>query len=218
MAHRESPGAEGHEEDYRLHDLPAGNVSIVSPASPARRLHSTQQYHLPPHEGSDDEDERALLPHGQGPFNGPFDEPHSGLATPPIRPASNYTLTESYVGDHRSQAPPYNGYHRDGYSSNLADPTAAFGVPGRAPSPYERSETSSTEAWKQRQVPGANGLKRYATRKVKLAQSVLSVDYPVPSAIQNAVQAKYRSDLEGGSEEFSHLRCTLNLRPRTCCR
>lgn len=108
----------------------------------------------------------------------------------------------------KGSAPPYNGYGRDGYSSTLEDPTAAFGVPGRAPSPYERSETSSTEAWKQRQVPGANNLRRYATRKVKLVQgSVLSVDYPVPSAIQNAIQAKYRNDLEGGSEEFTHLRC-----------
>jgi chitin synthase len=56
-------------------------------------------------------------------------------------------------------------------------------------------------------MPGASNLKRYATRKVKLVQSVLSVDYPVPSAIQNAIQAKYRNDLEGGSEEFTHLRC-----------
>ena len=57
--------------------------------------------------------------------------------------------------------------------------------------------------------PGA--LKRAATRKVKLVQgSVLSADYPVPSAIQNAVQAKYRNDLESGSEEFTHVRCTFD--------
>jgi len=37
---------------------------------------------------------------------------------------------------------------------------------------------------------------------------VLSADYPVPSAIQNATQAKYRNDLEAGSEEFTHLRYT----------
>ncbi|KAL2053749.1 hypothetical protein ABVK25_006054 [Lepraria finkii] len=186
-------GGPGGYEEHRLHHLPQGN-----------------QYHLPPHngDGSDDEDERGLLEHGSGPFNGPFDEPHAGTATPPTRPASNYSLTESYVGG-KGSAPPYNGYGRDGYSSTLEDPTAAFGVPGRAPSPYERSETSSTEAWKQRQVPGANNLRRYATRKVKLVQgSVLSVDYPVPSAIQNAIQAKYRNDLEGGSEEFTHLRYT----------
>ena len=79
--------------------------------------------------------------------------------------------------------------------------------PNRAPS---RSETSSTEAWRQRQAPagGAGGLRRYATRKVKLQGSVLSVDYPVPSAIRNAIQTKYRNELEGGSEEFTHMRCT----------
>ena len=83
-------------------------------------------------------------------------------------------------------------------------------VPERMSSPYGRSDTSSTEAWRQRQVPGGatGGLKRAGTRKVKLVQgSVLSADYPVPSAIQNAIQAKYRNDLEHGSEEFTHMRC-----------
>lgn len=116
----------------------------------------------------------------------------------------------------KTAAPPYNGNYSENYSSQhkLADPTAVLGEPGRTPSPYERSETSSTEAWKQRQVPGANGLQRYATRRVKLIQgSVLSVDYPVPSAVRNAVQAKYRNDLEGGSEEFTHMRCEQSSIP-----
>jgi len=44
---------------------------------------------------------------------------------------------------------------------------------------------------------------------VKLVQgAVLSVDHPVPSAIKNAIQAKYRQDLEGGSEEFTTMRYT----------
>lgn len=167
---------------------------------------------MPPHEDEEDEDDQALLQHGRGPFNGPFDEPHSRTATPPIRPASNYSLTESYVGDHKMSAPPYNEYHDSNYSSGLQGSGSAFGVPGRTPSPYERSDAGSTEAWRQRQAPGANGLKRYATRKVKLVQgSVLSVDYPVPSAIQNAIQPKYRNDLEGGSEEFTHLRCKSGI-------
>ena len=52
-------------------------------------------------------------------------------------------------------------------------------------------------------------MRRFGTRKVKLVQgAVLSVDYPVPSPIQNAVQPKYRTDLEGGSEEFTHMRYT----------
>jgi chitin synthase len=68
------------------------------------------------------------------------------------------------------------------------------------------SETPS-EAWQNRQAPGS-GLRRYATRKIKLVQgSVLSVDYPVPSAIQNAVQKEYRDSEEGFPEEFTHLRC-----------
>ena len=177
-----------------------------------------QQYHLPPQHGDEEEyeDEQHLLAHGQGPFNGPFDEHPSRTATPPIRPASNYSLTESYVGDKNSAAPPYNGYNQGEYGQNygqhLDNPTAAFGMPGRTPSPYERSDTSSTEAWRQRQAPGATGLKRYATRKVKLVQgTVLSVDYPVPSAIRNAIQPKYRNDLEGGSEEFTHMRCTKSV-------
>lgn len=126
-----------------------------------------------------------------------------------MRPVSGYSLTETYASD---AAP---GYH-DPYATESAyapeNPAEAFGVPGRSTSPYARSETSSTEAWRQRQAPGGNNgasnLRRYATRKVKLVQgSVLSVDYPVPSAIQNAIQAKYRNDLEGGSEEFTHMRC-----------
>ena len=122
------------------------------------------------------------------------------------------------MGDNKGTAPPYNGYHQDDYGHNydqhMGDPPAAFGGTERTQSPYERSETSSTEAWKQRQAPGATGLKRYATRKVKLVQgSVLSVDYPVPSAIRNAVQAKYRNDLEGGSEEFTHMRCSIFPHP-----
>ena len=49
-------------------------------------------------------------------------------------------------------------------------------------------------------------MKRYGTRRVKVGQ-VLSIDYPVPSAIQNAIQPRYRN-LEAGSEEFSHMRYT----------
>ncbi|EER37848.1 chitin synthase [Histoplasma capsulatum H143] len=170
-----SPG--GYGDGHRLHDLPSGS-----------------QYNLPAeHDAS-----QSLLHQNQGPFSGPFDDPqHHHRGGSPVRPPSRYSLTESYVTDH-PQA-------QDHYGGHMENPAAGFGVPGRVPSPYTRSETSSTEAWRQRQAPG--NLRRYATRKVKLVQgSVLSVDYPVPSAIQNAVQAKYRNDLEGGSEEFTHMR------------
>jgi chitin synthase len=127
-------------------------------------------------------------------------------------------LTESYATDRPTQYPGEAHAGSDVYSATGGyDPAPEFGGPQRAPSPYQRSETSSTEAWRQRQQPGgavaaAGGLKRGMTRKVKLVQgSVLSADYPVPSAIQNAIQAKYRNDLESGSEEFTHMRCKYRV-------
>lgn len=124
-------------------------------------------------------------------------------------------MTESYATDKPTQ---YPGEAHAGTSYSASggyDAQGDFGAPQRAPSPYQRSETSSTEAWRQRQQPGggaAGGLKRGMTRKVKLVQgSVLSADYPVPSAIQNAIQAKYRNDLESGSEEFTHMRCKSHV-------
>ena len=123
-------------------------------------------------------------------------------------------MTETYTPD--AHLPAYHDpYNTTGstYSDMAENPAAAFGVPGRVASPYARSETSSVDAWRKRQAASEAGLRRYATRKVKLVQgSVLSVDYPVPSAIQNAVQSKYRNDLEGGSEEFTHMRCKYILR------
>ena len=171
--------------------------------------------YIPPHQvnGSDDEAESSLLrSNNHGPFNGPFDESRRGTATPPQRPESRYSLTESYTGMERvppGYADPYSDKQSSITASTLPDPTQAFGAPpGRTPSPYNRSvESSSTEGWRQRQAPGGTTLKRFATRRVPLVQSVLSVDYPVPSPIQNSVLSRYRSDLEGGSEEFTHLRC-----------
>jgi len=142
----------------------------------------------------------------RGPFGDhPYEAPNRMDAhTPGARPLSTYSLTETYADSATSYPPGYAGYAEghDGYGT----------PPVRAQSPYSRSETSSTEAWRQRQQPGgpaAGGMKRSQTRKVKLVHgAVLSADYPVPSAIQNAVQAKYRNDLEAGSEEFTHMRYT----------
>lgn len=160
------------------------------------------------------------------------DDPFTRAPTP-----GGYSLSESYMGKTGQQIPAYHSYDEGldtayngvtlehsttyngqtmrepvGYNSaTLQDATAGFGLPSRGGSPYETSESNSTEAWKQRQAPGGpGGIRRYQTRKVKLQQgSVLSVEYPVPSAIQNSVQAKYRNDLESGSEEFTHMRCMM---------
>lgn len=156
----------------------------------------------------DDEETQASLLHA-----GPFDDQHRS-ATPPGRPTTGYSLSESYAHsqDITAPVPPYNGFHDTAYTSQttLQDPTQAYGLPPRVPSPYERSESDSTEAWKQRQDPTSGpGIRRFQTRKVKLNQaSVLSIEYPVPSAIQNSIQTRYRNDVESGSEEFTHMRCT----------
>ncbi|KAF1940590.1 chitin synthase B [Clathrospora elynae] len=165
-----------------------------------------QNYLGDPHTGYErrDEDEvgRSLLHENAAGALHP--DPFYG--NPEARPHSTYSLTESYATERPTQYP--------GQAPESYDSAPEFGGPQRAQSPYQRSETSSTEAWRQRQQPGgavaaAGGLKRGMTRKVKLVQgSVLSADYPVPSAIQNAIQAKYRNDLESGSEEFTHMRYT----------
>jgi chitin synthase len=174
---------------------------------------TSMQHGYPPRHDSDDEQERSLLhTNPTGPFQGPFDEPHSRVGTPGGHDQSGYSLEESYVGGNGQHVPPYNGYHEQGYTPGQLG--GDFAPPDRVPSPYSRSDTGSTEAWRQRANPGmtasgAAAMKRSGTRKVKLVQgAVLSADYPVPSAIQNAVQAKYRNDLESGSEEFTHLRYT----------
>jgi chitin synthase len=126
-----------------------------------------------------------------------------------VRPVSAYSLTESYAHPDLPTTPaPYSSEYTG--STNYTRDHAH----DRSDSPYSRAETTSTEAWRQRQAP-QNGLKRYATRKVKLVQgNVLSIDHPVPTAIKNAIQQKYRNDLEGGTEEFTHAVYCGYLRPR----
>ncbi|ATZ49125.1 BcCHSIIIa [Botrytis cinerea B05.10] len=175
-------------DEHKLQDLPPGGGN----------------YHHP-----QDEEEGALPlldsgGHG-GPFNSPYDSHSQGglrANTPPVRPVSAYSLTETYANDPQPYSSDYNSSHT--YNEQLEDNPYP-----QTDTPLSRAGTTSTEAWRQRQAPQAGGLKRYATRKVKLVQgSVLSVDHPVPSAIKNAIQQKYRNDLEGGSEEFTHMRYT----------
>ncbi|KAH1474870.1 hypothetical protein KXW35_003597 [Aspergillus fumigatus] len=95
------------------------------------------------------------------------------------------------------------------------------GITAFAP-PYPESEAADVrsarmsgysgiemDAWQRRQGVKPSALRRYGTRKINLVQgSVLSVDYPVPSAIQNAIQAEYRDAEEAFHEEFTHMRYT----------
>jgi chitin synthase len=171
------------------------------------------QYHLPPQDEGIDEAGQSLLRDPTGRGTSPYDQHRLGAHEPPARPVSAYSLTESYApgADSRTPVPleqQYNANPGAGFSQvgGLEESNGGFGY-GR---PASTVGVDQDESWLQRQQPGAQGggLKRYATRKIKLQQgSVLSIDYPVPSAIKNAVQPKYR-DVEGGSEEFMKMRYT----------
>jgi len=70
---------------------------------------------------------------------------------------------------------------------------AAFG------SPYDRppSVASTEGAWRRRQT-----IKRGVTRKVKLTGGNLITEYPVPTAIRNAVEPKWAAT---NTSEFTYV-------------
>ncbi|PYH90310.1 chitin synthase [Aspergillus ellipticus CBS 707.79] len=68
---------------------------------------------------------------------------------------------------------------------------------------------SSADYSLQEEVFNPGKLQRSGTRKIRLVRgSVLSVDYPVPSAIQNSIQPIYRDAEDAFPEEFTHMRYT----------
>ncbi|RFU73643.1 chitin synthase 1 [Trichoderma arundinaceum] len=165
---------------------------------PLQDLPSGSSYHLPPHE-EEEQAGRYLL---NEPGSHGYEHDRLGAGTPPDRPVSAYSLTESYAPGASPIGTPGlgsdNGYNQYGQGAGYDFPRPASTV-----------HDNDDDSWVQRQQqPAGGGLKRYNTRKVKLVQgSVLSIDYPVPSAIKNAVQPQYR-DVEGGNEEFLKMRYT----------
>lgn len=126
---------------------------------------------------------------------------------PPPPQSSVYSLTDTY--------PPINEYGIEQpnlYSYGYSDEAALV-----------------DSSWVQRQHTTRKGVKRSKTRKVKLVQgSILSIDYPVPSAVQNTIEPRHRNCEGSFDEEFTKLRYTaatcdpndftlangFNLRPR----
>lgn len=71
-----------------------------------------------------------------------------------------------------------------------------------------KNDTLGAKSWRRSQRLSSTDLHRHPTRKIKLVKgSVLSVDYPVPSAIKNSIQPVYRDSEDGFPEEFATLRC-----------
>lgn len=155
--------------------------------------HTLHDYPLQHPENNDDVHERIPLtdsypePVLQHPFQGPFDESSRSPTPDNMQRTSRARISQG----------PYLMH-----SAESSTPTLLSGQGnGRD------SVLSLNGDWQRRQAP--IGLRRYATRRVKLQQGqVLSLEYPVPSAVSNAIQSKYR---DGGADsattEFTHMRC-----------
>jgi chitin synthase len=146
----------------------------------------------------------------------------------------NDSLIPAHDYAHPESASPLSVYSLTETYSAMDPPTTA--APGYTDIEQNTagSYAQSEDDWVQRQqyLSRANtdvGVKRSKTRKVKLIQgSVLSIDYPVPSAVQNAIEPHYRNAEGAYEEEFTHMRYTaatvdpndftlsngFNLRPR----
>lgn len=102
-----------------------------------------------------------------------------------------------------------NEYHDGVYSGQPGYPSSDFdpNFPNYPGSDGRTTSLMSTgsEGWQKRQQVN---LKRFPTRKVKLAKgAVFSTEYPVPSAIKNSILPEY-IDAETGRTEFTHMRYT----------
>ncbi|PYH30177.1 uncharacterized protein BO87DRAFT_419109 [Aspergillus neoniger CBS 115656] len=107
--------------------------------------------------------------------------------TPPI--ASSYSFNENEDASHSLLPAPFDNHHPS--TSSQWPPVIMQHNPYEDPHRQSESEVTSQTSW------------------INLVQgSVLSVDYPVPSAIRNSVEAKYRDSSEATAEEFTHLRYT----------
>ncbi|KAJ4310736.1 Chitin synthase, class 3 [Fusarium piperis] len=171
----------------------------------------------------DNDSSRDLLhhdPYGNGGYGAYGHEPNR-LGSP----NSEYDVEASRMAESRlsviRRAPTMQSFGQD---ETLSVP--GF-VQGRPDSAFRDPEESWME--RQQQQPLTRGLTRSKTRKVKLVQgSVLSIDYPVPSAIKNAIEPRYREGPGSVEEEFTKMRYTaatcdpndftlrngFNLRPR----
>lgn len=125
-----------------------------------------------------------------------------GVPSRPLSAASQYSFEQG--SDSYTRVTPPDPYKNGQFEQYELDGDFSSERPTSVSSDIE-------ESWAERQQQPTltgSGLRRFNTRKIKLRQgTVLSVDYPVPSAVKNAVQPKYR-DTEGAKEEFSMMRYT----------
>ncbi len=84
------------------------------------------------------------------PNTGPFADLQMRPHTPPIRPSTTYSLSDSNTEEQNGAAPPYNGYHErmntEYTGTSPHDLSHGYGGPDRASSPDSRS--SEQDSWK----------------------------------------------------------------------
>ncbi|KAJ5241572.1 chitin synthase, partial [Penicillium citrinum] len=166
------------------------------PSLPVPRYKGDEsKYYTPANE--DDRFLRVHEPNGSSDFHEP--SYYSSAANNPLTgPPRGYSLVEQYAED--CQPNPFVDGSQKTYQEQARRPISISG---------EIQETTSVVGWQQRQERGASRLRRYPTRRINLIQgTVLSVDYPVPSPIRNAVEPRYLNDSGSSPEEFTHLRYT----------
>ncbi|KAF7937838.1 uncharacterized protein EAE97_007634 [Botrytis byssoidea] len=159
------------------------------------------------------------------PMNDLIQHPNNSTNTDHISDVhqSNYAhdVGESLLSDPSGYTPtiPYvAGIGQARYQHSPTSPANGeyfFGDQHDLPNDDQNSYTNPNGSFDAQEIPSAIGargaIRRRATRKIKLIQggqgSVLSANYPVPSAIKNAVQPQY-IDVENGTNEFSEMRYT----------
>ncbi|KAJ4358000.1 Chitin synthase, class 3 [Didymosphaeria variabile] len=178
---------------YQLQDLATPQYA-ANPVDPPDGLQRDAE-HYPQHQLHDppltspltsprDEADHRLLD------DGPYEQP--GYYAPPPPPSSVYSLTDTALSSHPPNAD---------YGGDFHDEAHDYG--------YDHEPALTDNSWVRRQHTVRQGVKRSKTRKIKLVQgSILSVDYPVPSAVQNAIEPHHRNAEGTYDEEFTKLRYT----------
>ncbi|KAL3459167.1 chitin synthase-domain-containing protein [Aspergillus heterothallicus] len=171
----------------------------TNPASSHTPPGSESSYSSPFHEQSS---RRLFYPGGQGDES---EQEQSLLHRNTSTPTSTPSLSP-FIEHHSPTTESDIAQRRYTLHDPGLDPLS-FGAPQLEPSP----SVSSRGGGQQAKPPAynASSLQRYGTRKINLVKgTVLSVDYPVPSAIQNAIQPEYRDAEDAFAEEFTHMRYT----------
>ncbi|KAF6513931.1 hypothetical protein HZS61_006187 [Fusarium oxysporum f. sp. conglutinans] len=152
---------------------------------------------------------------GHGAF-GHYPSEHQSL--PPVSPGSEYPEPEYDFEALRMaasrllvlpSAPALQNFDR--HNEILSIPDFAHGRPDSTFNKFDVNESWIIRQWQQILATGSGGLGHSKTRKMKLVQgSVLTINYPVPSDIKNAIKPRCYITPSSIEEEFIKMRYKRN--------